>query len=156
MDHYGTFRLSFVQRFVLFQTGGSTGSPISKESMSQGLPSLSSLQCSGDCCGEQRQGRRVECRAINGGGFLVHLPDKACSAPKPNTSRTCRRTDCPSWSTSEWGTCTRECQQSREVQCAYNGIVMDSEQCCNQQPLEQRHCPFPCGEFSEMIKRKRR
>lgn len=114
-------------------------------------------QCTGSCCGSggQLQRRTVQCMG-NQNGHLVLLPDEACSGPKPSTSTTCKRTDCPHWSTSEWGACPTPTQstcglRTRVVQCTKGGSVVAQEECCMEQPLEAESC-YPCGEQLWLLK----
>ena len=61
--------------------------------------------CSRTCGSGGEQQRIVRCvhEVARGSTNVVIVPDEQCTAPKPNTTRTCNQIDCPvKWVVSPW------------------------------------------------------
>ncbi len=90
----------------------------------------------------------MKCSVQTQPGQTVVLPDEAChTVPKPATNIICKRTDCPKWIVSDWGSCSppdhQDCgYRTRSVHCMLDGE--EAADCCEEQPIQAQPC-LPCG-----------
>merc|ERR1740117_1369887 len=115
-------------------------------------------------CGTGTRSRTVQCFKVESGRADTQ---NDCTAPKPFSSQLCNTLGCPTYFTSDWQSCSRECGegvQNRTVECRdrigrasdkCTGAVPIATQGCENGPCPHWHrhswqeCDKPCGGGSQ-------